>query len=225
MLEGLIAKCPEMKDALGEARIVLLTEEVYQTSDFLVVSMLQQYLTEGKATTFVAWRENYAHYLSLSKKLSKSIEPFLKSGTLQYIECFQHSYCSELPLTEQHPSTYTPLPPKIRQLSVDALIEEEGIVKEGGVLVMDAVEFVERIDVIFHLIEQALLRYCKVVIGGCSRNTPLYGILSNESQFTMGVNSDVSGYGRVYLSANNSEGQVLWRSVNSRMEFSQHVAL
>ena len=49
--------------------------------------MLEE-LSQDNNVTFITFRENYAHFLSLSKKLGKSIEGFIKNKRLQMIECF-----------------------------------------------------------------------------------------------------------------------------------------
>lgn len=84
---------------LESAALVTIHENNANHSDFLAVSFLLDYLLKGKEVTFVAVRENYAHFLALSRKMGKSIEEFGKSGKLLYYEAFASGLCSELPLT------------------------------------------------------------------------------------------------------------------------------
>ena len=54
----------------------------------MVVGWMLSELAREKAVTLISFRENYAHFLSLSKKLGKSIEGYIKNKQLTYIECF-----------------------------------------------------------------------------------------------------------------------------------------
>lgn len=100
-------------------------------------------LSRQQQVTFITFRENYAHFLSLSKKLGKSIEGYIKNKQLTYIECFQSSFCSELPLTEITPATYTSPPSIVRKVYAEDLSKEEGVIKQGEVVIVDAVGFID----------------------------------------------------------------------------------
>ncbi len=94
MIEGLLQHCKDQKDLFRSARFVMIEENDYQHADFLTLGWLLDALAQQKPVTFITFRENYAHFLSLSKKIGKSIEGYLKSKQLTYIECFQSHFCS-----------------------------------------------------------------------------------------------------------------------------------
>lgn len=88
MLENLKEHCKDQKELFTTARVIAVEEKWSQHADFFVIGWMLDALAKEKKITFVAVRENYAHYLSLSKKLGKSIEGYLKNKQLTYIECF-----------------------------------------------------------------------------------------------------------------------------------------
>jgi hypothetical protein len=88
MLERLGEHCKEQRGLFGEARFGVVEEREGGSGDFFVVGWMLEELARERKVTFVGFRENYAHFLSLSKKMGKSIEGYLKSKQLTYIECF-----------------------------------------------------------------------------------------------------------------------------------------
>jgi hypothetical protein len=107
------------------------------------VGWLLSELAKQQPVTFIAFRENYAHFLSLSKKLGKSIEGYIKNKQLTYIECFESKFCSELPLTELTPATYASPPSMVRKIYAEDLSSQEGVIKPGEVLIVDSVGFID----------------------------------------------------------------------------------
>lgn len=89
MIEGLLQYCKEQKEAFESTKFIMIEETDYQHGDFLTVGWLLHALGQEKKVTFITFRENYAHFLALSKKVGKSIEGYLKSKQLTYIECFE----------------------------------------------------------------------------------------------------------------------------------------
>ena len=59
---------------LDSATLITIEETLSSHSDFLIVSFLLDALSKGDDVTFLGTRENYAHFLALSKKMGKSIE-------------------------------------------------------------------------------------------------------------------------------------------------------
>jgi hypothetical protein len=55
----------------------------------MISSIINSYLKNKKKVIFVAFKNNYAHYLSASKKLGLSIELNIKNENLVYIDCFE----------------------------------------------------------------------------------------------------------------------------------------
>lgn len=125
-------------------------------------------LARQQPVTFIAFRENYAHFLSLSKKLGKSIEGYIKNKQLTYIECFESNFCSELPLSELTPATYASPPSMARKIYAEDLMKEDTIVKKGQVLIVDSIGFIDdNVELCFWLYEQAMANSCRVIFGGC----------------------------------------------------------
>ena len=88
MIDNFIQLCKEQKPLFDTARLTLIEETEYQHGDFLTLGLLLRALSQDQKVTFIALRENYAHFVALSKKVGKSIEGFLKNKQLTYIECF-----------------------------------------------------------------------------------------------------------------------------------------
>ena len=116
MIEALIQHCKSQETLFDQAKITILQENEYQEADFLTIGLLLRSLALGRKTLFITFRENYAHYLALSKKIGKSLEGFLKSKQLAYLECFESHFCSELPLVESQPMTYVPPPSLVHKI-------------------------------------------------------------------------------------------------------------
>ena len=58
---------------LESADLITIHENFSNHSDFLIVSFMLDALLKGRDITFLGIRENYAHFLALSKKMGKSI--------------------------------------------------------------------------------------------------------------------------------------------------------
>lgn len=59
---------------MDTADFITIHEAFGNHGDFLTVSFMLDALMQGTDVTFLAIRENYAHYLSISKKMGKSLE-------------------------------------------------------------------------------------------------------------------------------------------------------
>ena len=96
MIENIKEICKEFSNnvSYNKGNVITIHELFSQHADFLTVSFMLDRLTNGYHVTFLALRENYAHYNAISKKLGKSLETFLKSEQLDYYECFSHDLCS-----------------------------------------------------------------------------------------------------------------------------------
>lgn len=152
MIEGLVQHCKDQKDLFTSSRCVMIQENEYQHADFLTVGWLLDALGQQKKVTFIAFRENYAHFLALSKRIGKSIEGYLKNKQLTYIECFESHFCSELPLLESQPSTYVPPPSLIQKLHAKDLIQQADLLKNAELVVVDSVGYIEdRVELCFWL--------------------------------------------------------------------------
>jgi len=123
--------------------MVMLTETDYQHTDFLLLGWMLRELTAGKKITFLAFRENYAHYTALSKRVGKSLEGFVKNNSLLYYECFESPFCSELPLVETQPSTYTPPPSLAKKLHPMNLKNEKNPFEGIDWIVVDSIGYIE----------------------------------------------------------------------------------
>lgn len=101
-------------------------------------------LENNAKVSLIAFRENYAHYLSLSKKLGKSIETYLKSKQLKYYECFESIFnCSELPLTETSPNCFILPPTSVNRIKRDELMKKKNdFFEENSIVFVDAISFV-----------------------------------------------------------------------------------
>lgn len=105
-----------------------------------MLSLIMDALVNNKPVVFVALRENYAHYLSLSKKIGGSFEQYLNKG-LTYYEAFMSDWCGELPLAEVCPNTYA-VPPTTINCVLPADLKRKVKVKgEGCLVVIDCLKF------------------------------------------------------------------------------------
>lgn len=84
MIQSIRDLCKEHIETLDSTDLITIHESYGNHGDFLTMSFMLDALLLAKDVTFLAIRENYAHYLSLSKKMGKSIEEFGKNGTLKY---------------------------------------------------------------------------------------------------------------------------------------------
>jgi hypothetical protein len=217
MLEALIGQCRDHKETFAKSKCTLIEENQHHHSDFLVVGWMLHLLAQEQPVTFIAFRENYAHFLSLSKKLGKSIEGYLKTKQLTYIECFESPFCSELPLTESTPQTYASPPSAIRKIHPNQLKNHPEVFTLNNTVVVDALSF--------WIYEQAAIKSNKMVLGGCLVDSGLASILEAESELLIRMEADVGGYGKLTIISAAQRSNVLYRNVNCRLEFTQHVAI
>jgi len=105
-----------------------------------MLSLVMDALALGKPVVFIALRENYAHYLSLSKKLGGSFEQYLNKG-LTYYEAFMTDWCGELPLTEICPNTYAVPPTTVNCISPKDLKSKVKVKDEGSLVVVDCLKY------------------------------------------------------------------------------------
>lgn len=86
MIENIKEMCKDFANnvSYNKGHVITIHELFSQHADFLTVSFMLDRLINGHHLTFLALRENYAHYLAISKKLGKSLETFLKSEQLVY---------------------------------------------------------------------------------------------------------------------------------------------
>lgn len=94
MIESIKEICKDHVQGLETADLITIQETLDNHGDFLVISFMMDALLKGQDVTFVGVRENYAHFLALSKKMGKSIEEYGKSGKLKYYEAFVSELCS-----------------------------------------------------------------------------------------------------------------------------------
>ncbi len=66
-----------------------MLDSIESDGNFMISSIINSYLKNKKKVIFVAFKNNYAHYLSASKKLGLSIELNIKNENLVYIDCFE----------------------------------------------------------------------------------------------------------------------------------------
>jgi archaellum biogenesis ATPase FlaH len=66
-----------------------LIDSIDSDGNFLVSSLINSYLKNKNKVVFVAFKNNYAHYLNVSKKLGFSIEMNIKNDNLVYIDAFE----------------------------------------------------------------------------------------------------------------------------------------
>ena len=92
MIECIKESAKDFSQAVSHNKgaVITIHEEFSQHADFLTVSFLVDRLASGNHVSFLALRENYAHYLALAKKIGKSFEASLKSEQMVYLECFSH---------------------------------------------------------------------------------------------------------------------------------------
>ena len=111
----------------------------------------------GRPVVFITLRENYAHYLSLSKKLGGSLEQYLNKG-LTYYEAFLTDWCGELPLTESCPNTYAVPPTTVNCILPRDLKDKVKVKGEGCLVAVDSLKFCsDQAQFIYDLYEQVLL--------------------------------------------------------------------
>lgn len=94
MIDGVVELCREHSEVFKRGWLFVLEEKTNAHADEITVSWLIRILLQGTKAIFIVFRENYAHYASLAKKMGNPIDPFLKSGQLTYIECFNTQWCS-----------------------------------------------------------------------------------------------------------------------------------
>jgi hypothetical protein len=119
---------------LTSTGMTLLEEPPYLSSDVLLVSLVLSQLQESPVI-LLALRENYAHYLSLSKKLGSSLEPHISSGRLVYYDNFMSDWCFDLPMTDAPPATFAVPSKKIRSGKPN--------LDKGVAVVVDAAKFAQ----------------------------------------------------------------------------------
>lgn len=105
------------------------------------MSIVLEALKNNKKVVFIAFRENYAHYLSLSKKLGMSIEGHLGKN-ITYVESFMTDWCQDLPLTMTCPATYVVPPNTVQTLSLDQLTKKlKTVVQKDAMIVVDSLKY------------------------------------------------------------------------------------
>ena len=70
-----------------------------------------------------------------------------------------------------------------------------------------------------------MLKGCRVVLGGCSQEEPLTQVLLDEAQLVVRMEQDVAGFGKLRVAGGMRSTNVLWKTVNNKIEFSQQIAI
>ena len=79
-----------------------------------------------------------------------------------------------------------PPPSLIRKIYTKDLSTHGDIFREGEVIVVDAVGYIEdRTDLVFWLYEQAILNDCFLVLGGCSDEGDVTAVLEEEAELVL----------------------------------------
>lgn len=80
-------------------------------------------------------------------------------------------------------------------------------------------------DLCFWIYQQASLKNSQIVLGGCSNDEQVTRIFETEADLIIKIENDVGGYGKLSIGDNNKRSNVLWKTVNNKLEFSQQITI
>jgi len=81
------------------------------------------------------------------------------------------------------------------------------------------------VDLCFWIYQQASLKNSRIVLGGCSNDEQVTRIFETEADLIIKIENDVGGYGKLSIGDNNKRSNVLWKTVNNKLEFSQQITI
>ena len=107
-----------------------MNDKIENQSQFFISYLLDFYLREGNGVILVSSSQNYASYLSISKRLGLNIESNLNNENLTFIDCFTGSsdwFTEEIPFTEETGNLWSAMPMKAKQLNFKEGSEDTNI--------------------------------------------------------------------------------------------------
>ena len=111
----------------------MLSDTINLSGNFLISNLLEFYLKNSDKVIFMAFQNNYAHYLTISKKLGMNIEPHLKKDNLFYIDGVENIIDwvpLDIPFTEDRPWSWADLPKKAYKFQLSTKKYFENLIKE-----------------------------------------------------------------------------------------------
>ena len=154
-------------------------------SDLFLVSLLVDSLKGNKKVVLLVFRENFAHYSALAKKLGANLEQFVSNDQLKHVECFLTSWAVDLPMTEVSPATYVLPSNKVLHISSQALFLEslpKIDFSNRDVVFVDCLNFLKALpEIIYAIHEKAVEADVQLVIGGQREGSLLTSIFERES--------------------------------------------
>lgn len=109
--------CPLFSPETWKNTSLLVKESVFQPANFFIADFMNMILQDKKNhLIFIGVEYNFAHYLTILKKLGCNLTTYINNETVLYIDCFNKTsdwIISDLPMTEEIPLFWKELPPKI----------------------------------------------------------------------------------------------------------------
>ena len=100
----------------------MIQDDLSNSANFIISNLIDFYVKNNDSVVFVGLQQNYAHYYSISKRIGSSLEPYIKSDTLIYLDFFStiNDWIPEdLPLTEEATLFWGTLPPKAIRMKIN----------------------------------------------------------------------------------------------------------